>query len=884
MLRYKSVLIKKENFFFFIAVCFALVSCVKNPGIKGTDAVLDGFDWKTTHAVSISVTTPVVGAAYRKYATTVRVYTRPLYTSKYIVSEGAAYTGKPYKATIDLPTGLDTLYIWAKVPGSSVRMFKYVVDGTKATSYVKPTLSTNAKAGALSKSSGLYKVASIPSGISVPSDYDGIFTSSNSASSVRSSIKRAGNWLLQGPALWSNSSMFDAISNYSEIFIAGDVTLDCSMSFDKASIVILPGATLTITGYSSGGTYFDGQTMIEVKEGGTLNLQGGFQFHNVNYLWGYVSNIINNGTINVGKGSRTSYSLLGTNIYNSSTGSFFSASNAPTFSIGYHSAFYNFGTVDVQNISAGSGYYEYESRIENEEGANFSCNDLKLTGNYNHISNLVNYGNFTCSGSLSPTQISGVYNYGYLGVDTFLPGKSSDVSLYEGSLFEANQYNYETEYGYTQHFFMEGGSIAVFNKLNTSGSLNNVMFYNTSSYDYALVIVGMQETGSSGTLTKDAASTISSSTGIYNLDYEGAIEVYYANAADKAECLYWTRRLCNDAYGYLLPAYFGYDDDGPARINDIPATTYNHGVGHINTGPVDTDGDGVPDDTDQFPNDPTLAYVSYFPSEGSYCTYAFEDLWSDIGDYDLNDLVIYCNIGYYKNASNMVVYEKVKWKLMAAGTSMLLSCGVQLDGVSTSEVSSVTTTNSALAAGPIGHSQSNGCENGQTYAVFPLLNSPAEVFGVNTFVNTGYTGGSDVTPVEKETTVTFTTPFDPVRLGMDAFNLFITVSKNFDAMYRGREVHLMTFNATDLIDPNLLKYDPTNPNDWKSEDNPYRLRNGLVWALMIPAEFHWARERIDVASIYTNYINWYSTFATDAQYWYDTSVSTNVSNYNWLYN
>src|SRR5574344_41950 len=118
---------------FLLAVIFmALASCVKNPGIEGTDAVLDGFDWKTTHAVSISVATPTVAAAYQKYATTIRVYTKPLYTSKYLVSEGAAYTGKPYTATIDLPTALDTLYIWAKVPGSSVHLYKYIVGATKA--------------------------------------------------------------------------------------------------------------------------------------------------------------------------------------------------------------------------------------------------------------------------------------------------------------------------------------------------------------------------------------------------------------------------------------------------------------------------------------------------------------------------------------------------------------------------------------------------------------------------------------------------------------------------------------------------------------------------------------------------------------------------------
>ena len=861
--------------------CITLSSCVKNPGIEGTDAVLDGFNWKTTHAVSISVATPTVDAAYQKYATTVRVYTKPLYTSKYLVSEGAAYTGKPYKATIDLPTGLDTLFVWAKVPGSSVHLYKYIIGSTKATAYVNSAASVLTKAEGSSKSSILSKAVSVPTGISVPTSYDGTFTSSDNASSVQSRIKKAGNWLLQGPVTWNNSQMFSASTTSSKIFIEGDVTMDCSMSFNRASIVVLPGATLTITGYSQGGIYNSTQTMIEVKAGGTLNLRGGFQFQISNTL--SYANIINAGTINVGTGTNTQYSFVSVYLYNTSTGSFVSSGSAPTFSIGKNSKVYNFGSFYVQDVSIAG--MTYESLLENEDGANFSCTNLTMSGYYsNYTSHLINYGNLICSGTFAPSTGGVAYNLGYMGVNTFYPGVSSTLNLYDGSLFEADKFNYSSNNSGYIKVNMEGGSIAVFNQLNISNGFKNVVFNNFDDYDYALVIAGMQETGSSGTLSKDPSSTISSSTTISKMDFEGAIEVYYANAADKAECLSWTRKLCNYGFGYLLPAYFGYDDDGPARINDIPETTYNHGVGHIQTGPTDTDGDGVPDDTDQFPTDPTLAYVSYFPSEGSYCTYAFEDLWSNIGDYDLNDLVIYCNIGYYKNASNMVVYEKVKWKLMAAGTSMLLSCGVQLDGVTPSEITSVTNTNTALASGPIGHSMSNGCESGQTYAVFPLLNSPAELFGVYTFVNTGYEGGNTVTPVEKETKITFSTPLDPARLGMDAFNLFICVSKNFDATYRGKEVHLMGNSATDLIDPNLLKYNPNDPTDWKSEDNPYRLRNGLVWALMIPTEFHWARERIDVASIYTNYINWYSTAASDAQYWYDTSVSANVSNYNWLYN
>jgi hypothetical protein len=166
-----------KRLFLLAAIFMALTSCVKNQGIEGTDAVLDGFNWKTTHAVSISVATPTVAAAYQKYATTIRVYTKPLYTSKYLVSEGAAYTGKPYTATIDLPTALDTLYIWAKVPTGAVSLYKYVVGATKAVNNASAFKSPKAAYSS-------YTGPSLPTPISVPTSYTGTITSASSISSV----------------------------------------------------------------------------------------------------------------------------------------------------------------------------------------------------------------------------------------------------------------------------------------------------------------------------------------------------------------------------------------------------------------------------------------------------------------------------------------------------------------------------------------------------------------------------------------------------------------------------------------------------------------------------------------------------------------------------
>ncbi len=62
--------------------------------------------------------------------------------------------------------------------------------------------------------------------------------------------------------------------------------------------------------------------------------------------------------------------------------------------------------------------------------------------------------------------------------------------------------------------------------------------------------------------------------------------------------------------------------------------------------PVDTDGDGIANTLDMYPNDATRAFDNYYPSKTVFGTLAFEDLWPGKGDYDMNDLVVdYQEIG-----------------------------------------------------------------------------------------------------------------------------------------------------------------------------------------------------------------------------------------------
>ncbi|WP_295461384.1 LruC domain-containing protein, partial [uncultured Thiodictyon sp.] len=55
---------------------------------------------------------------------------------------------------------------------------------------------------------------------------------------------------------------------------------------------------------------------------------------------------------------------------------------------------------------------------------------------------------------------------------------------------------------------------------------------------------------------------------------------------------------------------------------------------------LDSDGDGIPDALDAFPQDPTRAARRFYPSATGFGSLAFEDLWPKKGDFDMNDLVV----------------------------------------------------------------------------------------------------------------------------------------------------------------------------------------------------------------------------------------------------
>lgn len=87
---------------------------------------------------------------------------------------------------------------------------------------------------------------------------------------------------------------------------------------------------------------------------------------------------------------------------------------------------------------------------------------------------------------------------------------------------------------------------------------------------------------------------------------------------------------------------------------------YGPAISRSVSGGVDTDGDGVPDIYDAFPNDPDSAFVQNVPAEG-VLTVAFEDLFgrSNAGDADYNDFIGEYSVQEILNADNYVTSIRV---------------------------------------------------------------------------------------------------------------------------------------------------------------------------------------------------------------------------------
>ncbi|MEM1339956.1 MAG: LruC domain-containing protein [Bacteroidota bacterium] len=262
----------------------------------------------------------------------------------------------------------------------------------------------------------------------------------------------------------------------------------------------------------------------------------------------------------------------------------------------------------------------------------------------------------------------------------------------------------------------------------------------------------------------------------------------------------------------------------------------------------DTDGDGITDSNDEFPEDAEKAFEQFTPSKYGWGTVAFEDLWPFMGDYDFNDTAVNYRFVAIINSLNEVVELEINYEVTSDGAGLINAFGIEFESIAPNQVASVTGT--TLTEGYINVAP-NGLEEGQNRAVVILFDNNETMLNIPSQVR-----------------VRFTTPLSIAQLGIAPFNPFLIVNKD-----RGREIHLpnrlrttLGVNATDLDGVN------------QDIDGNYQTESRLPWAINIVHEFRVPKERVPVNEAYNFFNQWASSGGNTYNDWYKDNIGyRNVS-------
>lgn len=261
---------------------------------------------------------------------------------------------------------------------------------------------------------------------------------------------------------------------------------------------------------------------------------------------------------------------------------------------------------------------------------------------------------------------------------------------------------------------------------------------------------------------------------------------------------------------------------------------------------VDSDGDGVADALDAWPNDATRAFNNYYPSatKNTASTLAFEDNWPSKGDYDMNDVVISYRYLVITNAQNKVTHVEATYNLIASGGDLHNGFGVEFP-LNRSDISNLTGAT---------------LEEGQSKAVIILFsNTRAEQAEWNTV------RGKTMSPV-KSYIVTFDVKSNPLisSFSLGTYNPFIWNN----SAGRGYETHLPGKTPTMLANTSLFG----TADDKSGNGKYYVTEKNLPWAIDIPmSSFNYPIEGTDIAKAYPNFIKWAGSAGVDFKDWYSNT-------------
>ena len=332
--------------------------------------------------------------------------------------------------------------------------------------------------------------------------------------------------------------------------------------------------------------------------------------------------------------------------------------------------------------------------------------------------------------------------------------------------------------------------------------------------------------------------------------------------------LYYKGPAIRESYPITVPANV---KEGELKVMDNnPFTSKTKSTMDVKGN--DSDGDGIKDNKDDFPNNPYKAYKNYYPASG-FGTLAFEDLWPSKGDYDFNDMVIDYQFETITNAYAEVVEVNAEFVTVAAGSGYNNGFGFELPLLNPSEVHDVS---GYQVNGSVFNISQNGTEANQSNLnvivfddIYDVLQHPGGGTGINVDPSMSY-----VQPDTIQITMKFMKNGQPAdgyavtiwSLNISNFNPYLI--SNVSGEGRGREIHLPGRYPTDLADTSLFntEYDDTDfsvyssikqaQNNSKIIPKSYETANNYPWALSFYDNFDHMIEKNSIVKGYLKFADW----------------------------
>lgn len=258
---------------------------------------------------------------------------------------------------------------------------------------------------------------------------------------------------------------------------------------------------------------------------------------------------------------------------------------------------------------------------------------------------------------------------------------------------------------------------------------------------------------------------------------------------------------------------------------------------------VDSDGDGVPDDLDAFPSDPSRSATVRFPGEG-HLTIAFEDLFPNQGDADFNDFVIQAVHEEDLNAQGAIARIRASYTHVAKGAGYNHTLHTNISSL---VGGSVTIRRFDPDATLISETNQR-YESLQAIALLPR--SDSTIPQSNTSASQTFRAGDRF---EIEILPDVGIPRQTV--GAAPYDLYLYV------LNTAKEIHFAGkhFNA--------------------DGSDRYLDATGFPWALNVPGNWRWMYERKNIHDAYTSFGDWYRSVGANNLDWYNFAVESLVVSY-----